>query len=210
MPVIGQWVLAEACRQAMNWPQPLMVSVNVSPVQATTADFVDRVFAAAQASELPLQRLELEITESLFLQESAETSHALHRLNRAGVRLALDDSGTGYSALAHLRHVPLQTLKIDRSFVRELSNRGNAASIVRMIVGLARTLNMRTVAEGVEEPAHAGVLHRYGCDLLQGWLASRPVEADAVAAFIASWPGRPVPTLDAPATTATMPLDSML
>jgi diguanylate cyclase (GGDEF)-like protein len=210
MPVIGQWVLVEACRQAMNWPQPLSVSVNVSPVQATTPDFVDRVFAAAQDGELPLQRLELEITESLFLQESTATSLALHQLNRAGVRLALDDFGTGYSALAHLRHFPLQTLKIDRSFVRELSNRGNARSIVRMIVGLARTLNMRTVAEGVEEPAHAAVLGRYGCDLLQGWLASRPIEADAVAAFIASWPDRPVPVLETSDLTEAMPLDSVL
>jgi diguanylate cyclase (GGDEF)-like protein/PAS domain S-box-containing protein len=206
MPAIGDWVMAEACRQAAAWDHTLTVSVNVSPVQAMAPDFVDRVLRHAQAAGLAPGRLELEITESVLLQESAATGAALHRLRAAGVRIALDDFGTGYSALSYLRRFPFDTLKIDRSFVRELVTRGDARAIVRMIVGLARTLNMRTVAEGVEEPAHVGVLQRYGCELMQGYLVSRPLPGAEVVDFLWHWQRRRRPDLAEVPGTDTMPL----
>ncbi|MCP5285048.1 MAG: EAL domain-containing protein [Burkholderiaceae bacterium] len=209
MPELGTWVLARACREAARWPAALTVSVNVSPVQATVPGFARHVTDAATAAGLPMARLELEITESLLLQERDATVQTLHELRNAGARLALDDFGTGYSALSYLRRFPLQTLKIDRSFVRELGARGDAREIVRMIIGLARTLRMQTVAEGVEEPAHAAILSRYGCDRVQGWLASRPLEADAVADYLASMDGHARPVFEIPPPTAPMPLDTV-
>ncbi len=210
MPAIGDWVLAEACRQAVGWDAALTVSVNVSPVQAMAPDFVNRVLQHVQAAGLAPARLELEITESVLLQESAATGEALHRLRAAGVRIALDDFGTGYSALSYLRRFPFDTLKIDRSFVRELVTRGDARAIVRMIIGLARTLNMRTVAEGVEEPAHVGVLQRYGCALMQGYLVSRPLRSPEVVDFLWHWQHHRRPVMTAAQAevpgTDTMPL----
>ncbi len=197
MPTIGGWVLDEACRQAAAWPAPLTVSVNVSSTQMMVPAFVERVQDAAMSAGLPLRRLELEITESVLLQETQATGDTLRGLLRTGVRMALDDFGTGYSALSYLRRFPLHTLKIDRSFVRELASRSDAREIVKMIVGLARTLDMRTVAEGVEEPAHATLLARDGCDAMQGWLLSAPLEADAVVPFLRGWPQRPRPVLEA-------------
>lgn len=212
MPAIGDWVLAHACQQAAGWPADHVVSVNVSPVQAMAPDFADRVLRHARAAGLPPARLELEITESVFLDETQAsgqaTGKALLSLRRAGVRVALDDFGTGYSALAYLRRFPFDTLKIDRSFVRELLTRSDAREIVKMIVALARTLRMRTVAEGVEEPAHVAVLQQYGCTLMQGFLVSRPLPADQVPDFLAGWPSRPRPHLEEPTATAAMPLNS--
>ena len=205
MPAIGGWVLDEACRHAARWPVALPVSVNVSPMQMMVPAFVDRVKDAAHAAGLPLQRLEIEITESVLLQETQRTGDTLRGLDRAGVRMALDDFGTGYSALSYLRRFPLHTLKIDRSFVRELSARNDAREIVKMIVGLARTLKMRTVAEGVEEPAHAALLARDGCDLMQGWLMSTPIEADEVAGFLRGWSRRTRPVFDAVAPVWSRP-----
>ncbi|MBL8331757.1 MAG: GGDEF domain-containing protein [Rubrivivax sp.] len=190
MPALGDWVLEQACRQAAAWPQPLPVSVNVSPVQALDSGFVGRVLDTCHRNGLAPGRLELEITESVFLQESA-TTQSLRTLRQQGVRIALDDFGTGYSALAYLRRFPFDTLKIDRSFVRELATRGDARAIVRMILGLAHTLGMHTVAEGVEEPAHAQVLERHGCEAMQGYLVARPMPADEVSGFMRHWPGRP-------------------
>jgi diguanylate cyclase (GGDEF)-like protein/PAS domain S-box-containing protein len=210
MPALGDWVLVQACRQAASWAQPLVVSVNVSPVQALGSGFVERVLAVVADAGLPAGRLELEITESVFLQESSATLEALRALRSAGVRIALDDFGTGYSALAYLRRFPFDTLKIDRSFVRELATRGDARAIVKMILALARTLNMHTVAEGVEEPAHAAALQRYGCRTMQGFLVARPLPAADLAAFLDQWRGQPVALahpVELPATDA-IPLSS--
>lgn len=188
---IGRWVLREACRQASQWPSGLTVSVNVSPVQAMSEDFVHAVVSALQASDLPAERLELEITESVFLNESLVTMRVLRALHAAGLRIALDDFGTGYSSLAYLRRFPFDTLKIDHSFVHELKARHDAQAIVKMIVGLARTLRMRIVAEGVEQADQATVLYRYGCDALQGAVIAAPMPAGELATFLDAWPGRP-------------------
>ena len=153
------------------------MSVNVSPVQAMSQDLLPTVLAALHTSGLPPARVELEITESVFLNETQATMQVLRSLREAGLRVALDDFGTGYSSLAYLRRFPFDTLKIDRSFVRELMTRRDARAIVKMIVGLAQTLKMKTVAEGVEEPAQASVLARYGCHELQGHLVARAMPA---------------------------------
>ena len=186
MPEIGRWVLRQACADAAGWPAPLTLSVNVSPVQVMASDLVQVVREATAAAGLAPQRLELEITESAFLQEGAGTAEAIHALHALGLRLALDDFGTGYSALAYLRRYPFDTLKIDRSFVRDMLSRSDADAIVGMIVGLGRSLKLRTVAEGVEEPAQAEALRRHGCGCIQGYLVARPMPAAAVAGFLAA------------------------
>ena len=188
---IGRWVLEQACRAALDWPADMKVSVNVSPAQAMSPDLCRAALQAVAASGLAPGRLEVEITESIFLHETQATMEVLRSLRDAGLRIALDDFGTGYSSLAYLRRFPFDTLKIDRSFVRELMSRSDARAIVKMIIGLARTLNMKVVAEGVEEPAQAAVLRRYGCDAMQGFLAARPMPAEAVQGFLASWAERP-------------------
>jgi EAL domain-containing protein (putative c-di-GMP-specific phosphodiesterase class I) len=204
---VGEWVLREACRCAAAWPQKLTVAVNVSPVQLLSPRLAETAPAIAREAGLAPQRLELEITESTFLRDTRATMEVLHALRRAGLRIALDDFGTGYSALGYLRRFPFDRLKIDRSFVRELMTRADARAIVRTILGLTRTLRMQALAEGVEEPAHASLLDRYGCNALQGHLVSRPLEADRVAAFLTSWrpDRRPVWQVELP-STASMPL----
>jgi EAL domain-containing protein (putative c-di-GMP-specific phosphodiesterase class I) len=164
--------------------------VNVSPAQAMSPDLGRTALDALQAAGLAPGRLELEITETMLLDETQSTLGVLHGLREAGLRIALDDFGVGYSSLAYLRRFPFDTLKIDRSFVRELLARRDARAIVRMVVGLARTLNMKTVAEGVEEPAQAAALREFGCDAMQGYLLARPMAADAVAGFLRDWQAR--------------------
>jgi diguanylate cyclase (GGDEF)-like protein len=203
---IGEWVIGEACHEAARWPAGLTVSVNVSPVQAISHDLLRIVQAALQHSGLAPQRLELEITESVFLHETQGTTQVLRALREAGVRIALDDFGTGYSSLAYLRRFPFDTLKIDRSFVRELMTRRDARAIVKMIIGLAQTLHMRTVAEGVEEPAQASVLARYGCLELQGHLVARAMPAEAVKGFLADWAAQARPAHADVESTAAMPM----
>lgn len=193
VPAIGEWVLRQACRDAARWPAPLNVCVNVSPAQAMTHDLVPRALGALNAAGLAPQRLELEITESLFVDESGATLSVLHALREAGLRIALDDFGTGYSSLAYLRRFPFDTLKIDSSFVRELMSRRDARAIVRMIVGLGRTLKMQVLAEGVEDSAQADVLREYGCQSLQGYLVARPMPPEDIDAFLAAWPLAPRP-----------------
>ncbi len=203
---IGRWVLHHACVAARAWPEALTVAVNVSPVQAMSPDLCGAALQALEDTGLAPGRLELEITESIFLNETGATMQVLRALRESGVRIALDDFGTGYSSLAYLRRFPFDTLKIDRSFVRELLSRRDARAIVKMIVGLARTLNMKVVAEGVEEPAQAAVLLRYGCDAMQGYLAARPMAAAEVPPFLAEWAVRPRLPLPQPLPTAPMPL----
>jgi len=203
---IGQWVLDEACRHAALWPEELKVAVNVSPVQALSQDLVRTALSALQRHGLAPDRLELEITESVFLHETPATMQTLQALRGAGVHIVLDDFGIGYSSLAYVRRFPFDALKIDRSFVRELLTRRDARAIVRMVVHLAHSLRMRTVAEGVEQPEHASVLARYGCDAMQGFLVAAPMAPEAIGAFLRTWPNRPRPSLDEPTATDLLPL----
>ena len=188
---IGEWVLRQACVSASDWPEAVHVSVNVSSVQAMSSELCESVRKILEPLGMPARRLELEITESVFLNESHATIQSLRSLKALGLRISLDDFGTGYSSLAYLRRFPFDTLKIDHSFVRELKSRGDARAIVRTIIGLARTLNMNTVAEGVEEAQQADVLGGFGCGAMQGHFVARPMPAAEVPAFLAAWARRP-------------------
>jgi diguanylate cyclase (GGDEF)-like protein/PAS domain S-box-containing protein len=185
---IGAWVLREACAVAMQSLPGLAISVNVSPAQLRDDEFSTCVREALRDSGLEPARLELEITESVFIDDVDDTLQRLHSLRALGVRVALDDFGTGYSSLAYLRRFPFDTLKIDRAFVNELTSSAEARAIVQMITQLAQTLCMRTVAEGVESPQQLSAVSSAGCDEIQGWvvLAASPIEA-----FLEFWCDRP-------------------
>ena len=206
---MGEWALTEACCQAARWPDPLQVAVNISPVQVMAQNLPEAVQRALELSGLPPRRLELEITESVFINETRGTVDRLHALSRLGVQIALDDFGTGYSSLAYLRRFPFDTLKIDRAFVRELLISRDARSIVRNILALAQSLRMTTVAEGVEEPLQVNVLEAEGCNVVQGYFTSRPMPAHQVLEFVLRWGehNRPSPPRDFElANTETAPL----
>ncbi|MFH6782628.1 MULTISPECIES: putative bifunctional diguanylate cyclase/phosphodiesterase [Methylobacterium] len=181
---LGEWVLRRACREAARWPEPVRVSVNLSPVQFRGGDIDATVIAALREAGLDPHRLELEITEGVLLQDSESTLAILHRLKRLGVRIAMDDFGTGYSSLGYLRAFPFDKIKIDRAFVADLSVRPDALAIVRAVTTLADSLGMTTTAEGVETEEQLAHLRQAGCTEVQGYLVSRPVPADAVAPML--------------------------
>jgi EAL domain-containing protein (putative c-di-GMP-specific phosphodiesterase class I) len=173
------WVLREACRVAVESLPGLAISVNVSPAQLRDDEFIGCVRDALHASALDPSRLELEVTESVFIDDVDGALQRLHALRALGVRVALDDFGTGYPSLAYLRRFPFDTLKIDRAFVNELMT----SIDTRAIVQLALTLNMRTVAEGVESAAQLSAVSSVGCDEIQGWLVSPACTLDEFLAF---------------------------
>jgi diguanylate cyclase (GGDEF)-like protein len=180
---IGEWVLRTACREAAAWPAHLTLSVNLSPVQFGRAGLLETVTSALAQSGLPPERLELEITETLLLQETGATLALLHRLKALGVRIAMDDFGTGYSSLSYLRTFPFDEIKVDRSFIAAGTDAGTAA-ILRAIVTLGASLGMTVVAEGIETPEQLAFATRQGCDAVQGYLIGRPLPfAEALAAM---------------------------
>ncbi|MDC8754741.1 EAL domain-containing protein [Erythrobacter sp. sf7] len=181
---IGEWVLREACHQASTWPDDVSVAVNVSPKQFAANGITGTVLSALSASGLAPDRLELEITESIFISDVDKTLATLHSLRNLGVRIALDDFGTGYSSLSYLRSFPFDKVKIDKSFVEDLGTTSNGHAVIRAITTLAAALGMETLAEGVEDVAQFEVLEREGCENIQGYLFSRPVAADAVAELL--------------------------
>jgi diguanylate cyclase (GGDEF)-like protein len=181
---IGEWVLNEACREALEWPDHVRVAINVSPLQFRSPGFASAVFQVLARTGLPPQRLEIEITESVFLDGEDHVLALLHQLRAIGVRVALDDFGTGYSSLSYLRSFPFDKIKIDRSFVTNVAADSSSAAIVRAIVDLAAALHMEITAEGVEDAAQLGCLRGQGCDSIQGFLLSRPVEIDAIAKLL--------------------------
>jgi diguanylate cyclase (GGDEF)-like protein/PAS domain S-box-containing protein len=189
---IGMWVLREACAVAASALPGLVISVNVSPAQLHDDAFIACVRDSLRASGLDPFRLELEITESVFIDDVEGALQRLHALRALGVRVALDDFGTGYSSLAYLRRFPFDTLKIDRAFVNELMNSIDTRAIVQMISQLAVTLNMRTVAEGVESPAQLSAVTAVGCDEIQGWLVSPACPLDEFLAFRKGWVQKPL------------------
>ncbi len=189
---VGMWVLREACKVAAVSLPGLTISVNVSPTQLHDDEFTACVRDALHASALEPFRLELEITESVFIDDVDGALQRLHSLRALGVRVALDDFGTGYSSLAYLRRFPFDTLKIDRAFVNELMNSIDTRAIVQMISQLALTLNMRTVAEGVETAAQLSVVSSVGCDEIQGWLVSPACPIDEFLVFWKDWVQRPL------------------
>jgi diguanylate cyclase (GGDEF)-like protein len=177
---IGAWVVREACAQAAHWPEHIRVAVNVSPVQFHRGSLNETILRALADSGLAPARLEVEITESIFLEGSDATLRLLHSLRSLGVRVALDDFGTGYSSLSYLQSFPFDKLKIDRSFIQNLLTRDGASAIVRAITELAHALNIETTAEGVEETAQLLELRAHGCSSVQGFLFAEPMTASDV------------------------------
>jgi len=175
---IGKWALEEACRQNKAWQDqgypPIVMAVNLSPVQLRNELLIEHVSSALEQSGLDARWLELEITESVLLSE--QMSSVLHDLKALGVGLSIDDFGTGYSSLAYLRHFPFNKLKIDRTFIRDL-NTDSGAAIVRMVLDMARELRLKTLAEGVETEEQVNILTDYQCMEYQGYLCSKPVPA---------------------------------
>jgi predicted signal transduction protein with EAL and GGDEF domain len=173
---LGEWVLREACAEAMNWPEDIKVAVNLSPAQFRSRNLVQAVVSALAHSGLSPRRLELEITESVFLAETEANLAILHQLRELGVSISLDDFGTGYSSLSYLRSFPFDKIKIDRSFVQGIAERTDCVAIVRAISGLGRSLNITTTAEGVETVDQLDWLRAEGCNEVQGFLfsAARP------------------------------------
>ncbi|MBN2970601.1 EAL domain-containing protein [Roseomonas aeriglobus] len=180
---IGTWVLRQACADAAQWPGDTRVAVNISPIQFANPALPSIVTSALATSGIAAARLELEITESVFVNEGASTEAMFASLKRLGVRLALDDFGTGYSSLGYLRKAPFDKIKIDRSFVYGVSDTTNRnAAIVRAIVTLADTLGMETTAEGVETQDEIGLIRDLGCTHIQGWVYGKAVpQADVLA-----------------------------
>jgi EAL domain-containing protein (putative c-di-GMP-specific phosphodiesterase class I) len=178
---IGQWVLREACRQARAWQlaglPPMGMAINISSVELRAPDFVSGVRAILTATGLDPRCLELELTETFLMQDSRSTVEVLTELKDIGVLLALDDFGTGYSSLSYLKRFPIDALKIDRSFVRDLTTDEDDAGIVTAVIGLGRNLHMRVVAEGIETREQLEFLQEHDCAQGQGFYFSEPVSA---------------------------------
>ena len=176
---IGRWVLREACRQMRAWLdaglQAVPVAVNVSPREFRGADFCENVRAALKQADLDPRFLELEITEAVVMQNAASTSSALAELKAIGVRLAVDDFGTGYSSLSYLTRFPVDALKFDKSFVRNIIDNLNDAIVVRTIINMGQNLKLKVVAEGIETQEQLVFLQAAGCDEGQGYYFRRPV-----------------------------------
>jgi len=190
---IGQWVLESACIRLASWArvprfQELRLSVNVSARQFRQADFVRSVERALAYSGAPPGNLRLELTESLLLDNINECIDKMRALKAIGVGFALDDFGTGYSSLSYLRRLPLDELKIDRSFIRDITTDSNDAVIVQTIIGMANNLGLKVTAEGVETAEQMTFLGRYGCDAFQGWLFGRPIPVSEFEASLAERP----------------------
>jgi len=174
---LGEKILRQACTEAAGWPDDIKVAVNLSPVQFKSKTLALAVISALASSGLPPHRLELEITESVLLQDSELTLTTLHQLRALGVRIAMDDFGTGYSSLSYLRSFPFDKIKIDQSFVRDMSGKEDSIAIVRAVAGLGKNLGMATTAEGVETQEQLRYLRQEGCTEVQGYLFSRPMPA---------------------------------
>lgn len=181
---IGEWVLRRACTDAMAWPKHVRVAVNVSPVQFRNPTLGLAIVTSLRESGLPPQRLEIEITESALMQNNEPTMAVLRSLHDLGVRISMDDFGTGFSSLSYLRSFPFEKIKIDRCFINDLGRAAEAAPLVQAIVNLAKTLRMTTTAEGVETSDQERILRAAGCDEMQGYLHGPPQSVSAIAEFI--------------------------
>jgi diguanylate cyclase (GGDEF)-like protein len=183
---IGAWALMCACRDAVSWPHPIKVTVNLSAIQFEKGDLYAAIAAALKLSGLAPQRLELEVTESVLLRDHPNTRDVLHRLRDLGVKISLDDFGTAYASLSYLRSFPFDKLKIDRSFVRDFGTPqgGDCMAIVQSVAGLAKRLRMTTIAEGVETADQFDLISSAGCEEVQGFYFSKPVPVDEIDAVV--------------------------
>lgn len=183
--IIGRRVLERACAQAVTWPEEITVAVNLSAAQFQGGQLVSVVKDALASSGLPPSRLELEITESIFLQDSESNLAILSQLGALGVKISMDDFGTGYSSLSYLRSFAFDKIKIDKSFIRDLSTSESSVAIVRAVCGLARSFGASTTAEGVETDSQLAQIRAEGCTEVQGYIFSKPLPADEIPALLA-------------------------
>ncbi|WP_076861269.1 sensor domain-containing protein [Bradyrhizobium mercantei] len=181
---MGEWILREACREAASWAVPLQVAVNLSPAQFTHGDLVGLVHSILLETGLTPDRLELEITEGVLIEDFDRGLSLLRRLKALGVRISMDDFGSGYSSLSYLQAFPFDKIKIDRAFVINLGRNPQSAAIVRAVIDLGHGLEMSIVAEGVETEAQLGFLSEEGCDAVQGYLIGRPAPIGQFAALV--------------------------
>jgi diguanylate cyclase (GGDEF)-like protein len=188
MEEIGRWVLEQACREAMSWPGSPSIAVNLSPAQFLSGTLTDTVAQVLDTAGMRADRLELEITESVLLEETVDNLDTLNTLNVLGIRISLDDFGTHYSSLGYLKNFPFDTLKIDRYFIKDLLTDRKSQTIVRSILSLAHGLDMSVTAEGVETAAQSRWLTDEGCDTLHGNFLGQSMDADAVRDFMARQP----------------------
>ncbi len=183
---VGEWVLETACRQALEW-HGLRVAVNLSPVQFRNRELVETVRQVLVRTGLDSSRLELEITESVLINDAAAALDILTGLKNLGVRIAMDDFGTGYSSLGYLNSFPFDKIKIDKSFISDMGIKDKSGAIVKSVISLGQSLNMITTAEGVETPEQAEFLRNEGCDQLQGYYFSKPITASEFTVFMDRW-----------------------
>lgn len=187
---IGAWVLQTACADAMRWQAmglpPIQISVNISPIQFRDPDLQKNILAAHVSTGLPASRLEIEITESTLMEDAAHALRVMQSLRDQGIHIALDDFGTGYSSLQYLRQLPLTKLKIDRAFVRDMPASKADQAIVRSVITLAKALDMRVTAEGVETGDQHAALAELGCHIIQGFYFSGPVPFEGIVGLLQS------------------------
>jgi EAL domain-containing protein (putative c-di-GMP-specific phosphodiesterase class I) len=181
---LGEWVIRQACATAAKWPSGVRVSVNLSPLQFKSASLVGTIVGALAASGLDADRLELEITETVLLNDSDTTLATLFQLRALGVRIAMDDFGTGYSSLSYLQSFPFDKIKIDRSFVKDIADGVGSLNIVRAVTAMAAGLGMVTTAEGVETSEQLEMVRSEGCTEMQGFVFSKPLPASEVEALL--------------------------
>ncbi len=181
---MGEWILREACREAASWPKPLQVAVNLSPAQFVHGDLVGLVHSILIETGLTPDRLELEITEGVLIEDFDRGLGLLRRLKALGVRISMDDFGSGYSSLSYLQAFPFDKIKIDRAFVMNLGRTPQSAAIVRAVIDLGHGMNMLIVAEGVETPEQLGFLAEEGCDSVQGYLLGKPLPIEKYDALV--------------------------
>jgi diguanylate cyclase (GGDEF)-like protein len=187
---VGRWVLGEACRQGAAWREAghlIGMSINVSGRQLDTDQLIDDVGTAISESGLDASALTIEITETTLMRNAEETVRRLTAIKELGVKIAIDDFGTGYSSLAHLQQFPVDSLKIDRSFISQLTENPEGETILRTLVHLGKDLSIETLAEGIEQPAELSLLQHEQCDSGQGFLFARPLDAQDVEAFLQTW-----------------------
>jgi diguanylate cyclase (GGDEF)-like protein len=197
---LGEWVLLQAFKEATSWPADIGIAVNLSPVQVKSGSLTRHVENALQAAGLLPERVDLEITESVLLSENSVNLATLHGLRALGVRICLDDFGVGYSSLSYLRSFPFKKVKIDRSFVRDVADKAEAAAIVRAVASLCRSLDMAITAEGVETAAQIDIVQQVGCDEAQGYLIGAPRPSTELGVF---WSRKPLDRAASAAGTGT-------
>jgi EAL domain-containing protein (putative c-di-GMP-specific phosphodiesterase class I) len=188
---LGEWILREACKEAASWPNPLRVAVNISPVQFHHGDLAKLVHSILLETGLKPDRLELEITEGVLIDDFSRAVSILRKLKLLGVHIALDDFGSGYSSLSYLHAFPFEKIKIDRVFVGDLENNHHSMAIVRAIVTLGHSLNIPVLAEGVENESQLSFLAQEGCDEVQGYFTGKPQPIEAYADLVGNVIAKP-------------------